>query len=143
MVLAVPDFPRNKTAIVGIGSTPMVRHRDERLNVVAAEAARAAADDAGINLDQIDGYFGNPGAPNCSAVHVDGVDEVSAGLMIDFLGLKNVVWASDSRGLPTVGVAHAVQALASGVCSYALVLRAMYNPSGVRYSESNVSRVSG
>src|SRR5688572_18937793 len=120
----------------------MVRHREERLTIVAAEAALAAVADAGLTLDAIDGYFGSPGAPNRSAVHVDGVDEVSAGLMIDYLGLKNIAWTSDGGGIGTA-VPHAAQALESGACTCALILRSMYNPAGVRYSESRVTRVQG
>lgn len=134
---------RNQTAIVGIGSTPMVRHADKPLTFVAADAALAAIKDAGLTPDDIDGYFGSPTAPNRSAVHVDGVDEISSGLMVSALGLKNMAWAADVRGLPPTAVAHAAQALHSGVCNYALVLRGMYNPTGVRYSQISASRIDG
>lgn len=140
------SFPlKNKTAIVGVGYTPMLRHTDKRLTFVAAEAALNAIKDAGLTPDDIDGYFGSPGAPNRSAVHIDGVDEISANLAVDYLQLNNMAWAADVRGLPTTSVSTAAQALAAGVCKYALVLRAMYNPSGtgVRYSEIRLSRVQG
>ena len=134
---------KNKTAIVGVGYTPMVRSTEKRLSFVGVDAALAAIEDAGLTPADIDGYFGSPSAPNRSAVHIDGVDEVSAGLMVSALGLENMAWAADVRGLPTSAVAYAAQALHSGVCTYALVLRAMYNPTGVRYSQINDPRIAG
>jgi len=126
---------RDRTAIVGVGYTDMVRHTDRPLGSFAAEAGLQAIRDAGLQPEDVDGYIGSPSAPNRTAQHVDGIDEVSAEYATRVLGLRDLAWVSDQRGLPSSAVAAAVQALHAGLCRYVLVLRAMYNPSGVRYSE--------
>ena len=68
---------RNKTAIVGVGYTPMERKSGRSLPNVAMEAAANAIADAGLTPADIDGYAGTPKAPNASALHWDGVDEIS------------------------------------------------------------------
>ena len=135
---------KNQTAIVGVGYSPVIRKAEKGLGSFAVEAARNAIADAGLTRDDIDGYVGSPGAPNYSAVHADGVDEVSAGYMIGALGLKTPRVAMDGPGGMTTGqVMAAAQALYSGTCNYVLLVRAMYNPVGVRYAESRSSAVGG
>lgn len=133
---------RNKTAIVGVGYTDMVRRSDRSLGAIASEAAAAAIRDAGLTKEQIDGYVGCPDAPNASAVQADGFDQVSAAYMVNSLGLDGVAWSIDVGLRPTGAVAIAAQALISGLCTYALVVRAMYNPTG-RYAESRKAEVPG
>lgn len=140
----MPTTPiRNKTAIVGVGYTPVVRHADRPLGSIAVEAALAAIADAGLTRDDIDGYIGCPGAPNASAVHVDGVDEVSAGFMVAGLGLKEPGYVADLSGLPSGPVVAGAQALTAGICNYVLIVRAMYNPTKVRYQQVTSSEVGG
>ncbi len=133
----------DKTAIVGIGYTPMVRKTDQPVRAVAAAAALDAIKDAGLKRDDIDGYIGCPDAPNASALQADGVDQVSAGLMIETLGLKQPRWFLDIQARPTGAVVAAAQALYAGMCNYVLVLRCMYNPTDVRYPESSRTHVPG
>ncbi len=131
-----------RAAIAGIGSTPMLRKADDDLGTVAATAALAAIEDAGLTVDDIDGYIGCPTAPNASARHEDGVDEVSAGFMVQKLGLRPR-WAQDVRGLPPTAVERGVQALLAGECTTLLFVRAMYNPTGVRYAQMSRPLISG
>lgn len=141
---AVSTWPiSRKTAIVGIGSTPMARRAEQSLGGYATDAALAAIADAGLQRSDIDGYVGCPGAPNAAAMHADGIDEVSAGFMVGALGVKNPRWVLDIHGLPTGAVAVAAQAVASGQCNYALVVRAMYNPTGVRYEQVTAAAAAG
>lgn len=121
--------------MVGVGYTPVVRHAERSLGSIAMEAALAAIQDAGLTRDHIDGYVGSPAAPNASAVHQDGLDQVSAEFMVSGLGIREPGYIADIRGLPTSGVVAAVQALHAGTCKYALIVRAMYNPTNVRYQE--------
>lgn len=134
---------RNKTAVVGVGYTPFVRKAERSLVAFAVDAALAAIEDAGLSREDIDGLVGSPGAPNASAMHRDGVDEVSARLITGSLGLPNPRFVLDIGGLPTTALTVAVQALTAGLCNYCLVVRAMYNPVGVRYGETDRSVVGG
>jgi acetyl-CoA acetyltransferase len=133
---------RNRTAIVGVGYTPMVRKSDRSLARVAAEAAINAIRDAGLKGSDIDGYVGTPVAQAGGAQHWDGVDEVSGRNVVSTLGLRHVHWLIDlSRGVVAESVIDAVNALHAGLCTNILIVRAMYNPVG-RYAERS-ARVAG
>ncbi len=131
-----------RPAIVGVGYTELVRQSSEGLAAIAARAALAAIDDAGLTVADIDGYVSAPAATNASARHVDGVDEVSAGLMVSELGLRPA-WAEDLTGFPPAVIERAAQALAAGDCRYLVFVRALYNPVGVRYQATDRPLVSG
>ena len=133
---------RQVVAIVGIGSTEIVRSSERSLGSFAVEAARNAIADAGLTKTQIDGYTGSPGAPNASALNVDGLDEVSQHYMIAALGLEPR-WAMDITGMPTGMVVAASQALTSGTCNYVLGVRAHYNPRDRKYSHSSAALAGG
>ena len=135
---------RNRTAIVGVGYTPMVRKSEQSLAAVAVEAAVNAIADAGLTPQDIDGYAGTPKAPNASALHWDGVDEISERYMASALGLTNIRWASDAnRGVVADGIVAGIQALVTGTASYVLCLRAMYDRPGVRYASSDREAAGG
>lgn len=133
----------NKTAIVGVGFTPIARHGDRSLTSFAVEAALDAIRDAGLTPQEIDGYVGCPNAPNASAAHADGVDEVSAGLVVRTLGIQDAGWVVDVNGLPTAAMVTAAQALHAGACSYVLIVRAMWNPQGTRYNQNRRTGAAG
>jgi acetyl-CoA acetyltransferase len=124
-------------AIVGVGSTAIARHADRGLGAIATEAALAAIADAGLRRDDIDGYVGCPSAPNVSALHVDGVDEVSSTYMTAALSLKNPSWVMDVEGMTTGMVVAAAHALACGACNYVIAVRALYNPRDRKYSHAS------
>ncbi len=135
---------RNRTAIVGVGYTPMVRKSEKSLAEVAVEAAVNAIADAGLTSQDIDGYAGTPKAPNASALHWDGVDEISERYMASALGLTNMRWASDAnRGVVADGIVAGIQALVTGTANYVLCLRAMYDRPGVRYASSDREAAGG
>ncbi|PZC46656.1 MAG: Acetyl-CoA acetyltransferase [Chloroflexi bacterium] len=134
---------RNKTAIVGVGYSDMVRKTDRSLGSFAIEAAMQAITDAGLKPKDIDGYAGTPVAFGGGAMHLDGVDEISDRYIISSLGLPNIRWALDINGLTSISLVQAMQALAVGACDYALVVRAMYNPVGVRYNQSRSPEAGG
>jgi acetyl-CoA acetyltransferase len=134
---------RNRVAIVGVGYTPMVRRSEHSISRIAADAAIAAIRDAGLRGEDIDGYAGTPVAQAGGAEHWDGVDEVSGRNVTRTLGLRNVRWLVDvARGVVADSVIDAVNALHAGLCSYVLIVRAMYNPVGQRYAERS-KRVAG
>ncbi|HXQ47809.1 MAG TPA: hypothetical protein VN806_14400 [Caulobacteraceae bacterium] len=134
---------RNRTAVVGVSQTPLERRSARSIGAVAVEAALNAIADAGLTRADIDGYVGAPAAPGASALHADGVDEVSAGFMVSALGLKDASWVTDVDGMAGGMVVAAVQALATGSCRYVLALRALYNPPDRKYSESRTTLAAG
>lgn len=126
---------RRQAAIVGVGFTPTYRKTDRTLLSLAGEAASSAIEDAGLTWDDIDGYVGSPSAPNASALHADGYDEISVNLMIDRFGLGNLGWSADVSGMATGMVVAAAAALEAGLCETVLCLRAIFSPP-VKYARS-------
>jgi acetyl-CoA acetyltransferase len=126
---------RNKTAIVGVGYTEIVRNPERSLGSYAVEAALNAIGDAGLTTKEIDGYSGTPKAANASAFHWDGVDEVTDRYMAQALGL-GLRWSRDlNRGVVADGIVAAVEALLTGSANYVLCVRAMYDRPGTRYAQ--------
>jgi acetyl-CoA acetyltransferase len=130
-------------AVIGVSATPIERHATRSITEIALGAVFSALDDAAMTLDRIDGYVGCPDAPNPTAAHADGFDEVSCRFMVANLGLKNASWYQDVEGMSTGMMVAAAHALAAGTCSYVVGLRALYNPHDRRYSASDAARVAG
>jgi acetyl-CoA acetyltransferase len=130
-------------AVIGVSATPVERHATRSITEIALDAVFSALDDAAMTLDRIDGYVGCPDAPNPTAAHADGFDEVSCRFMVANLGLKNATWYQDVEGMSTGMMVAAAHALAAGTCSYVVGLRALYNPHDRRYSASDAARVAG
>lgn len=139
----MPQGNKGSAAIVGVGYTGIDRRSRRSITSYALEAAIKAIDDAGLSRDQIDGYLGSPSAPNPSAVHADGADEVSAYLMVNRLGLRNLGWAADVSGMPLAMVVSGMQAIAAGDCRAVLGVRAVYNLPGRRYAASTAEQAFG
>ena len=137
-------LPKHRVvAAVGVGSTAIARHSDISLGRLAVSAAVQAIADAGLRREDIDGYVGSPNAPNASAAHADGLDEVSSSFMATALGLKSAKWCVDVDGMATGMVVAAAQALISGTCKYVVAVRALYNPDDRKYSQLNVRTAGG
>ena len=106
-----------QVAISGVGMTPVAEHWDRSLRELAAEAVRAALDDAGIS--QVDAlYLGNGyGATFSSQSHL-------GALVADYAGLTGVeayaVDAGDASGGAALRTAYL--AVASGAVETALVV---------------------
>lgn len=135
---------KGATAIIGFGSSEIVRRSDRSITAFSLDAALAALKDAGIERDEIDGFVGAPWAPNAGAVNADGADEISMVAFARAMGLNNLRYTADLyQGYSTDMVATAAQALASGRCRYVLGLRAMYNVQGVSYGTGNAEPAFG
>jgi len=118
---------RSRAAIVGTGYTPVLRHAQRSLGAIAADAALAAIDDAGLSRTAIDGYVGTPWGPGGSSSQGDGVSYVSAPYLASAIGLKELRFSVDIVGLPSTALEIAAHALAGGLCNYVLLMRAMYS----------------
>ena len=123
---------RDQTAIAGIGYAPFTKNSGRTPLSLALEAILAAARDAGVPVDDIDGiatHHVNDSAP---------VHEVAAAL-----GLRDVPWYHEEFGggsrAPAV-IAQAALAVAAGAARYAVVYRALNGRSGQRMGASGGGR---
>lgn len=104
---------KGKAYIAGIWEHPTRRADDKSVAQLHGEVAAGALADAGIALDDVDGYFCAGDAP--------GLGPLS---MLEYLGLRNVrhMDATDVGGSSYVlHIGHAAEAIAAGKCSVALV----------------------
>jgi acetyl-CoA acetyltransferase len=132
-----------KLAVTGVSSTAIERSTTRSITNIAIEAVLSAVTDAGISLNEVDGYVGCPDAPNPTAAHADGFDEISCRFMVAALGLQNASWYQDVEGMATGMVVAAAHALAAGTCKYIVGVRALYNPRDRRYSATDAAHVAG
>lgn len=122
----------NRVAIVGYAQSSVTRHSDLTLGALTVETARAAIDDAGLDVKQVDGFVTASLFPTAGAhAAEDGVSLVSANWLAERLGV-NPAYASGFQGFGQLpgAVSLAVNAVAGGAAEYVLVHRALHNPRG-------------
>jgi acetyl-CoA acetyltransferase len=122
----------DQVAIVGYAQSQVERHAAKPLGAIALDAAQAAIADAGLTVDQVDGFTTGAILPSAGGHAVeDGVSIVSANWMAEHLGV-NPRWASGFQGYGQIpgSVELAVNAVASGAADYVLMHRALHNPVG-------------
>jgi acetyl-CoA acetyltransferase len=110
-------------AIAGIGTTAYSKSSGVSPTALAAEAAIAACEDAGLPVTDIDGM-----------VRSD-YDEASAAAVADTLGIEDLgYWGQVGAGgaAPAAMVGQAVAAVRSGLARNVLVYRALNGRSGRR-----------
>jgi acetyl-CoA acetyltransferase len=130
-------------AVIGVSQTPVERKTSRSITELAIAAILDAVKDAGLTMRDIDGYVGCPDAPNPTAAHADGFDEISARHMVAALGIREPAWFQDVEGMATGMIVAAAHALAAGTCTYIVGVRALYNPVDRTYSASDVARAAG
>jgi len=125
-----------RVAIVGFAQSDIRRHVDTPLGGLAVETARRAIADAGLRVDQIDGFVGATLFPTAGAHRVeDGVSIVSPNWLAQRLGVEPAFAAGfDGIGQLTGSVVLAVNAVASGAVDYVLLHRALHNPAGAYHA---------
>ena len=103
---------RRQACIAGAYEHPTRKAPDKTVAQLHAECARGALADAGLRLQDVDGYYCAGDAPGMGANN-----------MADYLGLKlRQVDSTDTGGSAyLVHVAHAAQAIAAGHCNVALI----------------------
>jgi acetyl-CoA C-acetyltransferase len=104
---------KSNACIAGIYEHPLRVAPNHTVAQLHAEVARGALLDAGLSLNDVDGYFCAGDAP--------GLGPVS---MVDYLGLKKVSYldSSDIGGASYLAhVSHAARAIAQGQCKVALI----------------------
>ena len=104
---------RGKAFIAGAYEHPLRDIPDRSTAQVHADVALGALADAGLTLDDVDGYFCAADAPGFGALS-----------MADYLGLKKLSYldSTEMGGSSYVAhVGHAAAAIATGKCSVALI----------------------
>jgi len=124
---------KRQACIAGAFEHPTRKAPDKTVPQLHAECARGALADAGLSLQDVDGYFCAGDAP--------GLGPLS---MVDYLGLKvRHVDSTDTGGSAyLVQVSHAAQAIAAGKCNVALITlagRPRSEASGVGTGPRNVT----
>jgi acetyl-CoA acetyltransferase len=126
------SFARNTVAIAGYAQSPIERHAPKTLGALAIETARRAIADAGLTVDQVDGFVTGSLFPTSGAHAVqDGVSVVTANWLAEHLG-ADPAYAAGFQGFGQIpgSVAMATNAIASGAADYVLLHRALHNPRG-------------
>jgi acetyl-CoA acetyltransferase len=134
----------NKVAIVGYAHTQVRRHADRPLGALAVDTARAAIADAGLRVQQIDGFVSSSLLPTAGGQGAeDGVSVVSSSWLAQHLGANpGYVAGFEGIGQITGSVAIAVNAVASGAADYVVLHRALHNPGG-RYHANPMREARG
>ncbi len=103
---------RRQACIAGAFEHPTRKAPDKTVAQLHAESARGALQDAGLTLQDVDGYFCAGDAPGLGANN-----------MVEYLGLRvRHVDSTDTGGSSYVlHVAHAAMAIAMGRCNVALI----------------------
>src|SRR5207253_5327965 len=97
----------------------------------ALQAVKGAVEDSGLDMSDIDGLATYAELPASGHAVIDGVTIVSVNCMMAMLKLPNLSWHIQVETVNIGGaVQQAVNALLAGVCTYAVVWRAMHNPKG-------------
>ncbi len=121
-------------AIVGIGQTEFSKNSGRSELQLAAEASRAALDDAGIDPADVDGMI---------TFTLDSSDEIGLGRC---LGVRDLAYTTRIPGGGAASVATLAQAMAvveSGLAETVLIWRAMNERSAYRFGQPIVPQAGG
>jgi acetyl-CoA acetyltransferase len=122
---------RCRIAVSGVGFSDVTRTAETPLAAHALQAVKAAVEDSGLAMSDIDGLATYPELPATGHTEVDGISIVSVNCMMAMLKLPKLTWHIQTGSVNIGGaVQQAVNALLAGVCKYAVVWRAMHNPRG-------------
>lgn len=126
---------RPGVAVVGIGRTAYSTDSGVSTATLAADASRAALVDSGLRPADVDGF--------CS-FHVN--DSTPALAVAHAIGIDDLAWCVDGLGggnLAAAVVAGAAAAIDAGLCTTAVVFRALNGRSGRRFGRAGASTAGG
>lgn len=133
-----------KVAIVGFAHSPITRHEEVGLGPLTLRTVGEAISDAGLTVDQIDGFTTGALFPSSGGrALTDGVQIVTADWLVDQLRVQPR-WLCGFQGIGQIcgALILAVNAVASGAADYVVMHRAMYNPPG-RYHTNPMTHAEG
>lgn len=155
---------RGKVAFAGVGHAEQYRRWDETvetsIGALAIRAATRAIEDCGLRPEDIDGVFSAPGplgaawAPRPAPAALseryqmtpgdpeDGIARVTAGWLARNMGLNDLKVCYDREVIIGGLLNDAIDALAAGRCTYALVFRPLNNFAG-RYGQEGEAASDG
>ena len=136
---------RCRVAIAGCAQSPIERHSDLSLGVLAIETVKRAVADAGLTLADVDGFTTGALLPTAGAhAAVDGISIVTSNWLAEKLGI-NPRFASGFQGYGQLagGVMLAVNALATGAADCVVFHRALHNPKKGRYHGNTMAEARG
>jgi len=137
---------RDETAIAGVGHAGCYRDAGVSMGVLALRACKLAVEDAGLTLQDVDGFCTTSGGGARGMSTTTGWSDIDSRYMIEALGLPGVRFYHDRPlgGVPGVGsAALATLAVASGQCDVALACRINYRPKKTGYGHSTQLRSGG
>ncbi|MCB2078189.1 MAG: hypothetical protein KDE55_10890 [Novosphingobium sp.] len=123
----------DKVAVAGIGYSALTRRSETPLFQLAKDAVDAALADAGLSRKHLDALATSPGMPRYGGAKgsVEGIDVVTPWFLGEQLGVQNqIAYTGSTNGMVTQAFIDAAMAVASGVCSHAVVYRALHVPPG-------------
>lgn len=121
-----------QVVVAGYAQSPIERHADVTLGAVAIATARRAIADAGLRVQDVDGFVGSALFPTAGSHQVvEGISTVSPAWLAQQLGV-NPRYAAGFTGIGQLpgSVALAVNAVATGAADHVLLHRALHNPTG-------------
>jgi acetyl-CoA acetyltransferase len=140
-----PRFTGSRqVAIAGYAHSMVERHVDRPLGLLTIETVAQAIADAGLTLDQIDGFTTGSLFPSSGGRGVvDGEHMVTSDWLVEQLGV-HPRWICGFQGIGQVvgAVSLAASAIATGAADYVVLHRALYNPPG-RYHENPMTTAAG
>jgi acetyl-CoA acetyltransferase len=136
---------RNQVAIVGYAQSQVTRRPIEPLGHTAIKTAKAAIADAGLTLDQIDGFASSALMPT-SGDHESrlGISSVTSNWLAEHMGAKpRYAVGFQGHGQLSSSLTLAINAVASGAADYVLLHRALHNPPSGGYNDNPMTRAHG
>ncbi|MEC9284426.1 MAG: hypothetical protein VYC36_00465 [Pseudomonadota bacterium] len=116
-------FLRGKYAIVGVGETPYTRGSGTTTRALGTHAVRCAVEDAGLEMDDIDGMLSYSGNDSIPSTAVAGDLGIRLNFYMDVMG-----GGSSTEAL--IGIAIGV--IEAGMCKTVVIFRAMNGYSQIR-----------
>jgi acetyl-CoA acetyltransferase len=133
-----------KVAIVGYAHSQITRTEELGLGPLTLRTVTEAVADAGLTIDQIDGFTTGALFPSAGGrALTDGVEIVTADWVVAQLRAEPR-WLCGFQGIGQIcgSAILAANAVASGAADYVVMHRAMYNPPG-RYHENPMTQADG
>jgi len=127
---------RHTAAFVGFGQSRIFRGPDVPLGQLTVEASRAAVEETGLDIGEIDGVVCTPDPPFAMSASADGTEYVTTEFLSTALGLEPR-WRADVPGTIGNSAKAAIEAVEAGRCQYALLFRALHNPGSGVYGHTD------
>ncbi len=122
---------RCKVAVSGVGFSKVYRSAEIPLANLALDAVKAAVEDSGLKISDIDGLSAFSALSASGHDVVDGIAIVSVDYLRRMLKLPTINWLVQVQTAAEGGaVMQAANALLAGICKYVVVWQAVHVPPG-------------